>query len=185
MVVEVGPEIEQFILEICARPEQQVIQIFASNGANELFHEGMRLGNVGDGLDFCHLQDPQINTDAFAPSIVVIGSQILAPAETLDVFNPFPEFESSVPLTDLQYSFCLLRESNGQRREKNLHRLPDDCDFRQQFAVSPRTYEDKTALILPLRGKMFVWEGHDFYAHHQRVPLSNSKVSSVLVLTVN
>jgi hypothetical protein len=60
MVVEVGPEIEQFILEICARPEQHVIQIFASNGANEPFHEGMRLGNVGDGLDFCHLQDPQI-----------------------------------------------------------------------------------------------------------------------------
>jgi hypothetical protein len=60
IVVEVAPEIQQFILEICARPEQPVIQIFASNGANEPFHEGMRLGNVGDGLDFCHLQDPQI-----------------------------------------------------------------------------------------------------------------------------
>jgi hypothetical protein len=60
MVVEVGPEIAQFILQICTRPEQHVIQIFASNGANEPFHEGMRLGNVGDGLDFCHLQDPQI-----------------------------------------------------------------------------------------------------------------------------
>ena len=54
MVVEVGPEIQQFILEICTRPEQHVIQIFASNGANEPFHEGMRQGNVGDGLDFCH-----------------------------------------------------------------------------------------------------------------------------------
>ena len=38
--------------------------------------------------------------------------------------------------------------------------------------LSPRTYEDKTALILPLRGKIFVWEGHDLYAHHQRVPLT-------------
>ena len=60
MVVEVGPEIQQFILQICTRPEQHVIQIFASNGAKEPFHEGMRPGNVGDGLDFCHLQDPQI-----------------------------------------------------------------------------------------------------------------------------
>jgi len=60
MVVEVGPEIEQFILQICTRPEQHVIQIFASNGANEPFHERMRQGNVGDGLDFCHFQDPQI-----------------------------------------------------------------------------------------------------------------------------
>jgi hypothetical protein len=50
MVVEVGPEIQQFILQICARPEQHVIQIFASNGANEPFHEGMRLGDVGDGV---------------------------------------------------------------------------------------------------------------------------------------
>jgi len=51
-----------------------------------------------------------INTDAFAPSIAVIGKQILAPGETIDVFNPFSEFESSVPLTKLEYSFCLLRD---------------------------------------------------------------------------
>jgi hypothetical protein len=125
-----------------------------------------------------------INTDAFAPSIAVIGKQILAPGETLDVFNPFSEFESSVPLTDLQYSFCLLRESNEQQRETNRHRLPDDCDFRQRFAVSPCTYEDKTELILPLRGKILVWEGHDLYAHHQRVPLGNSKVKA-LGITAN
>ena len=125
-----------------------------------------------------------INTDAFAPSIAVIGKQTLAPGETLDVFNPFSEFESSVPLTELQYSFCLLRESNEQQQEKNRHRLPDDCDFREQLAVSPRTYEDKTALILPLRGKIFVWEGHDLYAHHLRVPLGDPKVQA-LGITAN
>ncbi len=117
-----------------------------------------------------------INTDAFAPSIAVIGDQVLAPGEALDVFNPFSEFESFVPLTELQYSFCLLGESNEQQRQRNLHRLPDDCDFHQQLSVIPRTYRDKTELILPLRGKIFVWEGHDFYAHHLRVPLSNPKV---------
>jgi hypothetical protein len=125
-----------------------------------------------------------INTDAFAPSIAVIGAQVVAPGETLDVFNPFPEFESSVPVTELQYSFCFLRESTEQQQKKNRHRSPDDCDFRQQFTVSPRAYEDKTTLILPLRGKIFVWEGHDLYAHHQRVPLSNSKVKS-LGITAN
>jgi hypothetical protein len=64
-----------------------------------------------------------INTDAFAPSIAVIGKQTLAPTETLDVFNPFSEFESPVPLTELQYSFCLLRESNEQQREKNRYKV--------------------------------------------------------------
>src|SRR5438445_588561 len=33
MVVEVGPEIEQLVLEICSCPEERLIQILASNGA--------------------------------------------------------------------------------------------------------------------------------------------------------
>jgi hypothetical protein len=33
MVVEVGPEIKQLFLEICACPEQHVIQILAPNAA--------------------------------------------------------------------------------------------------------------------------------------------------------
>ena len=34
MVVEVGPEVEQLVFEIHRRPEQHVIQILASNGAD-------------------------------------------------------------------------------------------------------------------------------------------------------
>ena len=34
MVVEVGPEIEQLVFEICGRPEQQVIQILSAKGAD-------------------------------------------------------------------------------------------------------------------------------------------------------
>ena len=60
MVVVVSSEIEQFILQICTRPEQRMIQIFASNRTDEPFHERMGQGNVGDGLDFSHIQDPQI-----------------------------------------------------------------------------------------------------------------------------
>ena len=43
----------------------------------------------------------------------------------------------------------------------------------QQITIVPRTYEDKTSLILPLWGKIFVWEGHDFFSHHLRVPLAD------------
>jgi hypothetical protein len=39
MAVEVGPEIEQLVFEICRRPEQDVIQILAPNGA-VLFQQG-------------------------------------------------------------------------------------------------------------------------------------------------
>ena len=33
--------------------------------------------------------------------------------------------------------------------------------------------------MLPVRGKVFIWEGHDFYAHHLRVPMSNAKVKAI------
>ena len=76
MVVEVGPEIERFVFQICRRPEQHVIQILASQGADEPFHEGMGQGNVGDGLDFCHLQNPQIGLPLVEPiERIVVGAE--------------------------------------------------------------------------------------------------------------
>ena len=78
MVVEVGPEIEQFVFQIYRRPEQHVIQILASNGADEPFHEGVGQGNVGDGLDFCHLQYPEIGLPLVEPiERIVVRAQVL------------------------------------------------------------------------------------------------------------
>ena len=55
MFVEVGREIEQLVFEVCRRPEQHVIQVFPLQRAVQPFHEWMAQGDVGDGLDFCHL----------------------------------------------------------------------------------------------------------------------------------
>ncbi|HUO03043.1 MAG TPA: M23 family metallopeptidase [Rhizomicrobium sp.] len=120
-----------------------------------------------------------LNTDAFAPSIAVIGNQILAPGATLDVFNPFSQFEMAMPLARLSYDFCLQREATPEQREANRHRLPDDCDFISSLPVTPRIYDGKTPLALPLKGKVFIWEGHDFYAHHLRVPFSMARVKAM------
>jgi len=120
-----------------------------------------------------------LNTDAFAPSITVIGEQLLAPGKSLDIFNPFSQFKPAMPLARLRYDFCLLREDTPAQRDANRHRLPDDCDFVSSLAVTPRTYAGKTPLMLPVRGKVFVWEGHDFYAHHLRVPLGNPRMASM------
>ncbi len=67
MVVEIGPEIEQLVFQICRRPEQRVIQVLAPKGADEPFHEWMRQENVGDGLDFRRLQYPQIGLPLVEP----------------------------------------------------------------------------------------------------------------------
>ena len=80
-----------------------------------------------------------LNTDAFAPSIAVIGNQMLAPGASLDVFNPFSQFDAAMPVDRLQFSFCLQRENTPAEQNANLHRLPDDCDFTREFSVdAPR-----------------------------------------------
>lgn len=132
--------------------------------------------------DHALVQRRAINTDAFAPSIAVIGQRLIAPRESLDVFNPFPAFEAQVPLNRLEFSFCLQRETNANERETNLHRLPDDCDYQVSTVVAPRFYDTKTPLVLPLKGKVLVWEGHDSYAHHFRIPFSNPKVKALGIL---
>lgn len=149
--------------------------------------EAVRLSQIELSVyDSAHslLLRKSLNSDAFAPSIAIIGTQHLEPGETLDVFNPFYEFDRSLALVDLEFSFCIQRERSETEREANSHRLPGDCDYRQTLTVQPRDYEDKTRLALPLRGKVFVWEGHDFYAHHFRVPLSAPKVQA-LGITAN
>ncbi len=182
------------VVSIRSAPERPIIEVRGGNQSlnfdimvRNVSNVTLRISQIGLSVyDSAHqlALRKAINTDAYAPSIAVIGRQVFAPGETLDVFNPFSEFESSVRLTELEYSFCLLRESNERQREENRHRLPDDCDFRQEFTVIPRTYEDKTPLILPLRGKIFVWEGHDLYAHHLRVPLGDPGVQA-LGITAN
>jgi hypothetical protein len=78
MIVEVGPEIEQLVFEIGRRPEQRMIQILAPKGADEPFHEWMGQGDVGDGLDLCHLQYPQIGLPLVEPvEWIVVGAEVL------------------------------------------------------------------------------------------------------------
>jgi hypothetical protein len=55
-----------------------MVQRLASNSADEPFDEGMRQRNLGDGLDFCHFQDPQIGLPLVEPiKRIVVRAQIL------------------------------------------------------------------------------------------------------------
>ena len=78
MVVEVGPEIEQLVFEVCRRPEQPVLQVFAPQRADQPFHEWMGQGNVGDGLDLCHFQYPQIGLPLVEPvERIIVGAEVV------------------------------------------------------------------------------------------------------------
>ena len=71
------------------------------------------------------------------------------------LFNPFHTFAPNVPLARLRYEFSL--RSKDRKRE-----------VRHALDVTPIAYETKTSLVLPMRGRVLVWDGHDYHAHHRR-----------------
>jgi murein DD-endopeptidase MepM/ murein hydrolase activator NlpD len=120
-----------------------------------------------------------VNSDGLAPGIEIVAPALLAPGAVMDVFNPFYSFSDEVPIHRMQYVFRYLREDNEQEAAQNQHRLPMNHDLEIETNVMPREYSTKTNLILPLSGRVFVWEGHDFYAHHRRVPLHAANVQKL------
>jgi hypothetical protein len=80
----------------------------------------------------------------------------LAPNAPTLVYNPFHSFPASLPLGKLRYEFLFVSKNGKVRRTTAVE-------------VAPVLYETKTAMVLPLRGRMLVREGHDHHAHHRRV----------------
>jgi hypothetical protein len=55
-----------------------VIQVFAPQRADQPFHEWMGQGDVGDGLDFCRIQYPQIGFPLVEPiERIIVGAEVV------------------------------------------------------------------------------------------------------------
>lgn len=112
-----------------------------------------------------------VNSNGLAPGIAVVANPLLAPGEVTDIFNPFYSIPSEVPISRISYVLRYLREDTPLERDRNRHRLPIDYDVEVRTQVVPQPYQTRTDLVLPLAGRVFVWDGHDFYSHHRRIPL--------------
>ena len=89
-------------------------------------------------------------------SLEVPPRRILPAKQRTVVFNPFHSFAASVPLKRLRYEFAFAAE-DGRVRHTSV------------AEVVPIVYETKTALVLPVRGRVLVWDGHDYHSHHRRM----------------
>lgn len=81
------------------------------------------------------------------------------------IFNPFYSFSKNLPLHHLLYSFTI-----SSADDKTYYKI--NCN------VYPVVYRTKTNLILPLKGRMLIWDGHDAYSHHRRMDFTNSYFAS-------
>jgi hypothetical protein len=71
------------------------------------------------------------------------------------LFNPFDRFDRDLDLSSMTFDLKF-SSKDGERR------------FVSQVKVEPKPYLAKAALILPVKGRLIVYDGHDFYAHHRR-----------------
>jgi hypothetical protein len=98
-------------------------------------------------------------------------SFIIEAKKTKLLLNPFYTFPAEIELGKLKYEF-FFSES-----------VEDGKSFSAEAIISPILYQPKTNLMMPLRGRVLVYEGHDFYAHHRRVDLTNPVVAQLGVTT--
>lgn len=89
-------------------------------------------------------------------SLEIPPRRVLRAKQSTLVFNPFHSFAASVPLKRLRYEFVFGTE-DGKVRHTSV------------AEVVPILYETKTALVLPVKGRVLVWDGHDYHSHHRRM----------------
>jgi murein DD-endopeptidase MepM/ murein hydrolase activator NlpD len=93
--------------------------------------------------------------------ISTIPDRVVPAGGSVDIFNPFYSFDEEMPLARLHYELFF---------EKATEKEPTLLNFLTQAEVDvyPTAYPGKTRLTLPLKGRIYVFDGHDFYAHHRR-----------------
>ncbi|HKR60899.1 MAG TPA: M23 family metallopeptidase [Pyrinomonadaceae bacterium] len=88
-------------------------------------------------------------------SLELAKTPALKKQSTALLYNPFHTFAADIPLTKLHYEFSFSSEDRKRY-------------FKTELDVAPISYVTKTDLILPLRGRVLVWDGHDYNSHHRR-----------------
>lgn len=94
------------------------------------------------------------------PSIHTLGKFDIEGKKTLDVFNPFFHFSKDVPVNYLRYMFTFIDKDTKEEY------------YYGNIIVKPVQYNQQVQLSLPLKGKLVILDGFDFYSHHRRVAIS-------------
>ena len=103
-----------------------------------------------------------VDSNAMSPSMELVPQRRLEAGKTLEVFNPIAEFPFEHAFERIDFSLRFVSEEPGNSESK--------------ITVRPVIYQQKALLELPFKDMCLVTDGHDFLAHHRRIPLMNPYV---------
>ena len=128
------------------------------------------------------LQRKFMNRVGQSPGLDLIGTEVIKPGETISFFNPFHTYTPDLNIAHLKYGLFFDFADTQEQKDNNKKRLPIDFDASIVSVITPKVYIAKTVYHLPLKGKMIVWDGHDFYAHHRRLTIPVPDVQAKVVV---
>ncbi|WP_265570400.1 M23 family metallopeptidase [Sphingomicrobium nitratireducens] len=116
------------------------------------------------------VQRLEVNDNGASPGIATLPATSFAPGEPHTLYNPFHTLAADIPIGRIDLEFLFLDA--------------DENEIVETMTVSPQPYAPKTRLVLPVEGRVLVWDGHDFYGHHRRFSFS-SPMMKALEITSN
>lgn len=102
---------------------------------------------------------------AASPGLLTIPERTIPAGSSLSVFNPFYHLPSHLELARLRYDFVF--ETRGIEPTRGVG-----------LEVTPKLAET-VPLVLPTDGPTLVYDGHDYYSHHRRIPLGGELAKRV------
>jgi hypothetical protein len=106
-----------------------------------------------------------VDSNAMSPSVEIVPQRKLEPGKTLEIFNPIARLPLEYVFERIDFSLRFISE--------------DTANLESGISVKPIVYEQKVLLDFPFRGVCLVTDGHDFLAHHRRIPLLNQYVEKI------
>ncbi len=100
---------------------------------------------------------------AASPGLLTAPDRTVPANGSSSLFNPFYALPADLELYRLHYEFVF-----GTRGIEPTSSVALD--------VTPVWYRPTVRLTLPVDGPAIVYDGHDFYAHHRRIPLGSARM---------
>jgi len=107
----------------------------------------------------------RVDGNGVAPSVKTLAFAPLKPGEARLVFNPFPAMPADIIAKAVRVEVEL---SPSDRKGVSV-----TGSAKAEFRAPPAS---ALKLMLPLAGKVWVWDGHDLLAHHRRWDYSNPDI---------
>ena len=96
-----------------------------------------------------------VNDGGVSPGILTVPNRDLPPAGSVLLLNPLHELPLVIEPAKLHFELTFGRPDGDERTTATAD-------------LAPIVYQDTAALRLPLAGRVLVWDGHDYLAHHRR-----------------